>query len=162
MHRLLELAERRAYGVFILGARHDVLETAVGELRRLHPELRIAGHRDGYFADGESAAVAGQVRESGADILLVAMSSPRKEYWLARFGRETGVPFIMGVGGAIDVVAGVARRAPLWMQRAGLEWLFRFVQEPRRMGRRYLVTNTRFAALLAREVYRRRLRGAPG
>ncbi len=160
MHRLLGLAEEKGYGVYVLGARRSVLERAISELRRHHPRLRIAGYRDGYFADAESEEVARQIREADADILLVAMSSPRKEYWLAKHGAATGVRFVMGVGGAIDVVAGETRRAPAWMQRAGLEWLFRLLQEPRRMWRRYLYTNTRFAALLAQELFKRRVLGA--
>ena len=78
-------------------------------------------------------------------------AKPRKEYWLAQHLDQLGVPFAMGVGGAFDVVAGTTRRAPEWMQRAGMEWLFRLVQEPRRMWRRYLVGNSRFALMLLRE-----------
>ena len=78
------------------------------------------------------------------------MSSPRKEYFLGEHGPRLGVPFVMGVGGSIDVVAGVTRRAPRAWQRLGLEWLFRLLQEPRRMFRRYAVTNARFAYLVGR------------
>ena len=80
------------------------------------------------------------------------MTSPRKEYWLAEHAADLGVPFSMGVGGSIDIVAGVTKRAPASMQRLGLEWFYRFVQEPRRLGPRYLRTNLRFAGLLAREL----------
>jgi N-acetylglucosaminyldiphosphoundecaprenol N-acetyl-beta-D-mannosaminyltransferase len=86
----------------------------------------------------------------------VAMSSPRKEYWLADHAADLGVPFSMGVGGSIDVVAGLTKRAPSFMQRHGLEWFYRFVQEPRRLGPRYLRTNARFAGLLVRELFSRR------
>jgi N-acetylglucosaminyldiphosphoundecaprenol N-acetyl-beta-D-mannosaminyltransferase len=89
-------------------------------------------------------------------MLFVAMSSPRKEYWLSENLRELHVPFTMGVGGALDVVAGVSRRAPRWMQRAGLEWAYRLIQEPRRLWRRYLVSNLRFTALVLRERLARR------
>ena len=88
------------------------------------------------------------IRASRADLLFVAMSSPRKEYFLGEYGPDLGVPFVMGVGGSIDVIAGVTRRAPAAWQRLGLEWLFRLLQEPRRMFRRYAVTNTRFIALV--------------
>jgi N-acetylglucosaminyldiphosphoundecaprenol N-acetyl-beta-D-mannosaminyltransferase len=155
MEQLFELAEREGYRIFILGARSDVLDKALEELRSRHPRLVVAGHRDGYFDDSESEAVAAQVRESSTDILFVAMSSPKKEYWLGRHGRELGVPLVMGVGGSIDVLAGLTRRAPLLMQRLGLEWLFRLLQEPRRLLRRYLVTNTQFMLLVARELVRR-------
>jgi N-acetylglucosaminyldiphosphoundecaprenol N-acetyl-beta-D-mannosaminyltransferase len=79
------------------------------------------------------------------------MSSPKKENFINRRASELGVDFVMGVGGTFDVVAGKVTRAPLWMQRAGLEWLHRVLQEPRRMWRRYLITNTAFAKLLLRE-----------
>ncbi len=89
-------------------------------------------------------------------MLFVAISSPRKEYWLADHGQDLGVPFLMGVGGALDVVAGVARRAPSWAQHVGIEWLFRVAQEPRRLWRRYLLTNSRFTVLLAKRLLGRR------
>jgi N-acetylglucosaminyldiphosphoundecaprenol N-acetyl-beta-D-mannosaminyltransferase len=156
MLRLLGVAERRGWSVYVLGAKPDVLERALARIRAAHPGLRIAGARDGYFADEESAAVAEAVREAAPDLLFVAMSSPGKEVWLAGHGRGLGVPLVMGVGGSIDIVAGVTRRAPRWMQAAGLEWLFRLAQEPRRLGRRYLVTNAQFLGLLGRELLRRR------
>jgi N-acetylglucosaminyldiphosphoundecaprenol N-acetyl-beta-D-mannosaminyltransferase len=156
MHRLLALAEERGYRVFVLGARQDVLETAVARLRERHPRLDVAGYHHGYFSDAEEDEVCDAIRAAAPHILLVAMSSPRKEEWLSRHAERLGVPFSMGVGGSIDVVAGVTRRAPRWMQRAGLEWFYRFAQEPLRLGPRYLRTNGRFAALLARELLARR------
>lgn len=162
MHRLIDLAAERGYRVFILGARQEVLEAAVGHLRAEHPDLIIAGYRHGYFGDDEEGAIAHEVARAQPDILFVAMSSPRKEYWLGRYGAELGVPFVMGVGGAIDVVANVTRRAPALVQRLGLEWLFRVLQEPRRMFRRYLVTNTRFMLLLGTELAQARFRGRHG
>lgn len=159
MHALLALAERRDYGVFILGARRPVLERAIEELRRRHPRLVIVGYRDGYFADAESASVCADIRATQPDILLVAISSPHKEYWLADHLAELGVPLVMGVGGAVDVVAGVTRRAPRLVQQLGFEWLFRLAQEPRRLLRRYAVTNVRFLLELQREIVRVRLQG---
>jgi N-acetylglucosaminyldiphosphoundecaprenol N-acetyl-beta-D-mannosaminyltransferase len=150
MHALLELAERRAYRVFFLGARADVLERAIGRLREQHPRLVVAGARDGYFSEADEGEVCAEIRASRPDILFVAMSSPRKEYFLGAHGASLTTPFVMGVGGSIDVVAGVTRRAPLLWQRLGLEWLFRLLQEPRRMFRRYAVTNARFAFLVGR------------
>jgi N-acetylglucosaminyldiphosphoundecaprenol N-acetyl-beta-D-mannosaminyltransferase len=158
MHRTIALAERRGYSIYVLGARQDVLETAVERLREAHPALRIAGYRNGYFDDAEEDLVAGEIARSGADILYVAISSPRKEYFLARHGPSLGVPYVMGVGGAIDVVAGHTRRAPRWVQRIGLEWAFRLAQEPRRLFRRYLVTNARFLGLVVRHALARRPR----
>jgi N-acetylglucosaminyldiphosphoundecaprenol N-acetyl-beta-D-mannosaminyltransferase len=150
MHALVGLAEERGYRVYFLGARAVVLERALERLREQHPRLVIAGARDGYFGDDEEAEVCSDIRASRPDILFVAMSSPRKEYFLGAHGADLGAPFVMGVGGSIDVVAGVTRRAPLLWQRLGLEWLFRLLQEPRRMFRRYAVTNARFAFLVGR------------
>jgi N-acetylglucosaminyldiphosphoundecaprenol N-acetyl-beta-D-mannosaminyltransferase len=159
MHRLIDLAEERGYRVFVLGARQDVLETAFARLRDEHPKLVVAGYRHGYFREEEGAAIAEEIARCDPDMLFVAMSSPRKEYWLGQHGAELGVPLVMGVGGAIDVVAKVTRRAPVLLQRLGLEWLFRLLQEPRRLYRRYLVTNARFTLLLGRELAQARLRG---
>jgi N-acetylglucosaminyldiphosphoundecaprenol N-acetyl-beta-D-mannosaminyltransferase len=153
---LLALAERRGYRVFILGAKPDVLDRSVQQIRERHPGLVLAGWRDGYFADDEGQAVADEVRSASADMLFVAMSSPKKEYWLGRYGRAIGVPFIMGVGGSVDVMAGLTARAPLLFQRSGLEWLYRLAQEPSRLWRRYLTTNARFLWLVGVEIFRRR------
>jgi N-acetylglucosaminyldiphosphoundecaprenol N-acetyl-beta-D-mannosaminyltransferase len=148
MHSLLDLAERRGYRVYFLGARPEVLERALERIRRIHPGLRIVGARDGYFSEDEDRSVSAAIGASRPDIVFVAISSPRKEYFLGEHGPDLGAPFVMGVGGAIDIVAGVTRRAPASWQRLGLEWLFRLIQEPRRMFRRYAVTNARFAWLV--------------
>jgi N-acetylglucosaminyldiphosphoundecaprenol N-acetyl-beta-D-mannosaminyltransferase len=158
MLELLALAERRGYAVYVLGARQDVLERALAQLRERHPRLRIAGHRDGYFSEAEEPSVAAAIRAARPDLLFVAMSTPRKEYFLGRWGPELDVPFSMGVGGAVDVVAGITKRAPRMLQRLGLEWAFRLAQEPRRLFRRYLVTNLAFLALTLRYLWPRRPR----
>ena len=154
MQELLALAERQGFRVYFLGAKADVLERALDRIRARHPQLQIAGARDGYFADEEGEAVAEQIRAATPDILFVAISSPKKEYWLSRFGRRIDVPFVMGVGGSVDVLAGITRRAPMVLQKLGLEWAYRLAQEPRRLFRRYLVTNVRFALLVARDLVR--------
>lgn len=150
MNNLFGLAEAHGYRVFILGARAEVLARATELLRRRHPALVIAGTRDGYFSETADAAVAEEVRVARPHILFVAISSPRKEYWLARYGRHLDVPFVMGVGGAIDVAAGVTHRAPRLLQVLGLEWSYRLLQEPRRLIGRYWHTNIRFLALVVR------------
>ncbi|MEZ2354439.1 WecB/TagA/CpsF family glycosyltransferase [Caballeronia sp. RCC_10] len=93
---------------------------------------------------------------AGAKLLFVAITSPKKENFINRWRDELGVDFVMGVGGTFDVVAGKVKRAPQWMQRMGLEWLFRVAQEPRRMWKRYLVTNSRFAVMLVQAWLQRR------
>jgi N-acetylglucosaminyldiphosphoundecaprenol N-acetyl-beta-D-mannosaminyltransferase len=161
MNELLALAERKGYRVFILGARQEVLDRALERLRERHPRLQVAGHRDGYYTDGEERAVVDQIRASRADLLFVAMSSPRKEYFLGRWGETLDVPFSMGVGGAIDVLAGVTRRAPRRLQMLGLEWAYRLAQEPRRLFRRYFVTNSLFIGMTLRSAGRRRRARGP-
>jgi N-acetylglucosaminyldiphosphoundecaprenol N-acetyl-beta-D-mannosaminyltransferase len=156
MQELLALAERRGYRVFILGAKEDVLGRALARIHDRHPQLVVAGARDGYFDEADSAAVAREVAAHRPDIVFVAMPSPRKEYWLGRHGRSLGAPFVMGVGGSVDVLAGEVRRAPRIVQRLGLEWLFRLVQEPRRLLRRYLSTNMRFVLYVLGELLARR------
>ncbi len=156
MYELFALAERRGFRVFILGAKADVLDQARTKLLARHPRLQLVGARDGYFSHDEEHEVAEEVRTARPDILFVAISSPRKEYWLGHYARTIDVPFVMGVGGAIDVVAGITRRAPAPFQRLGLEWAYRLAQEPRRLWRRYAVTNVQFARLLAGAVLRQR------
>jgi N-acetylglucosaminyldiphosphoundecaprenol N-acetyl-beta-D-mannosaminyltransferase len=157
MQELFALAEQHGYRVFILGARAEVLGTAVQQLQLRHPKLAIAGCHHGYFSEQESPDIAAEIRTARPHILFVAMSSPRKEQWLGRFGESLGVPLVMGVGGAIDILAGITRRAPAPWQRLGVEWLYRLLQEPRRMFRRYLITNAQFSVLLARELAARAL-----
>jgi N-acetylglucosaminyldiphosphoundecaprenol N-acetyl-beta-D-mannosaminyltransferase len=155
--RLMTYGERTGRSVYLLGAMPEVIDKAVASIRRDHPDLEIAGYHHGYFWDDEEKMVR-EIRASGADMLFVGIGSPLKERFINRWRNEFGVLFAMGVGGTFDVVAGKVRRAPAWMQRMGLEWLFRVIQEPRRMWRRYLVTNTRFLGMLLREKWAR-LRG---
>ncbi len=153
---LLGQAARRGYGVYFLGARPEVLASMLAEVARRFPDLKVGGARDGYYQAGEESEVAADIRRSGAHILFVGMSSPRKEVFLDEWGTATGARVVHGVGGSFDILAGLTRRAPLWYQKHGLEWLYRAQQEPIRLGRRYLTTNLSFIALVARERMRRR------
>lgn len=157
MDELLAAAQDRGLAVYFLGARQRVLDRALSAIRARYPGLRIAGARNGYFDPADDRRIAEEIGESRADMLFVAMSSPRKEVWVDRYAAIAGVRFAMGVGGALDVLAGERTRAPVWAQRLGLEWLFRMAQEPGRMWRRYLVGNARFAWLLARTMIERGL-----
>lgn len=156
MEALLARAEQRGYGVYLLGARADVLELATAEIARRHPKLKLVGVQHGYFRPDEERAVVEQIAAAGPDIVLIGLETPQKELFQVRYRDELGASFVMGVGGAFDVLAGRARRAPRWVQRAGLEWSFRLAQEPRRLFGRYLVGNARFIALAGQEVLRRR------
>jgi N-acetylglucosaminyldiphosphoundecaprenol N-acetyl-beta-D-mannosaminyltransferase len=131
-----------------------VVAKTVERVLEKHRGLQIAGYSNGYFWDNEKAAV-DAIRSSGARLLFVAITSPKKETFIERWKDDLGVDFVMGVGGTFDVIAGKVRRAPVWMQRSGLEWLFRVIQEPRRMWKRYLVTNVKFAAMLTGALLKR-------
>jgi N-acetylglucosaminyldiphosphoundecaprenol N-acetyl-beta-D-mannosaminyltransferase len=158
MSSLLDVAEAEGFRVYFLGARPDVLDRALVNLRMQHPQLVVAGAHHGYFDASDNEEICNHINSAGADMLFVAMSSPRKEYWVAEHAHLLEVALIMGVGGALDVVAGVVVRAPRWIQDAGLEWAFRLFQEPRRMWRRYLLTNTRFVGIVLAAVGLRALR----
>jgi N-acetylglucosaminyldiphosphoundecaprenol N-acetyl-beta-D-mannosaminyltransferase len=149
-YELLAMSARKGYSVYLLGAHDDVVNEAARRVKTLYPELKLAGYHHGYFWDDEEAMV-NKVRASGAQLLFVAITSPKKENFINRWREQLGVTFVMGVGGTFDVVAGKVKRAPLWMQKSGLEWLFRVIQEPRRMWKRYLVTNSKFAWMLLNE-----------
>lgn len=151
---LLGVAEADNRSVFLLGAKPEVLALLQEKLAVRFPKLRIAGARDGYFKEHEQAEVAREIRESGADMLFLGITSPKKEIFLGKYADQLGVPILHGVGGSFDVLAGVTKRAPVRWQKLGLEWGYRVLQEPRRMWKRYLTTNTRFLVLTGREVFR--------
>jgi N-acetylglucosaminyldiphosphoundecaprenol N-acetyl-beta-D-mannosaminyltransferase len=149
--RLLEEAERGGRSVYFLGARQEVLDEMTARIAERLPGLRIAGAQHGYFSADDAPAIADAIKASGADMLFLGMTSPKKENFVAEFGRRTGAKVVHGVGGSFDVLAGVVKRAPKAWQRVGCEWLYRAIQEPRRLGKRYLTTNVAFAALVVRE-----------
>lgn len=154
---LMRRAAQAGWRVFLLGAQAQVVQAVAETYGRRYPGLVLAGWRDGYWqGEQEEAEVARRIRASGADLLFVAISSPKKEQFLGKYQAEMRVPFAMGVGGTFDVVIGKVRRAPLWMQRAGLEWFWRFLQEPRRMFRRYFIDDMAFFWLLIKEAARSR------
>lgn len=150
---LMRRAGEKGWRVFLLGAREEVVKAVADTYQQRYPQLAIAGWRNGYWkGELEEAQVAEQVRASRADLLFVAISSPKKEQFLGRWQAEMKIPFAMGVGGTFDVAIGLVKRAPRWMQRAGLEWFYRFLQEPRRMFRRYFIDDMAFIWLFIKEV----------
>lgn len=155
MGHLLAASEERGWPVYFLGAKPEVLEAFVAEAKRRYPRLVIAGSHDGYFKGEEAdAAVAADVKASGARLLFVGVPSPRKETFIAEQLDAMGDVFAMGVGGSFDVWAGLAKRAPRWMQAAGLEWLYRLLQEPFRW-KRIVANGWRFTYLFLRELVHR-------
>lgn len=157
MYEMLQQANENHYSVYFLGAKREVLQNVIRTVQRDYPGVRIAGYRDGYFDRTQERSVAESIRNSRADILFVAISSPKKENFLREWRNCINVPVCHGVGGSFDVLAGLTKRAPLWMQKYGMEWFYRLVQEPRRMWRRYLITNTIFVILSFEEILRVRV-----
>ncbi len=156
MNEMFALCASKGYRPFLLGAEQHVLEAMASELARQYPSLVIAGMQNGYFTADQEAGVIAGINASGADCLFVALPTPRKERFLKRYRNELLPSFVMGVGGSFDVYAGKVARAPVLVQRLGLEWLFRVAQEPRRLWRRYYETNTAYVGLLWRAYRARR------
>jgi len=153
MERLIEFASQKGYRIFVLGAHKNVVKKVVKTFKDKYTNLEIAGYRDGYWKLEEENTVAKLIKNSKPDILFVAISSPKKEVFLSKYLDYMNVPFVMGVGGSFDVVAGLAKRAPKWMQDSGLEWLYRLIQEPRRMWKRYLIGNSVFIWYVIKELF---------
>jgi exopolysaccharide biosynthesis WecB/TagA/CpsF family protein/anti-anti-sigma factor len=138
---LLKVAAEKQYRVFLLGATPDSVEEAASCLRRKHPSLLLAGYYSPPFSKllaMDHEEIKRRVREARPDLLFVAFGCPKAEKWMAMHYRDLGVPVVAGVGATIDFLAGRVKRAPRWMQHAGMEWIFRLACEPRRLFRRYM------------------------
>lgn len=144
---LISLANDKGYKVYLFGAKEEVVTKVKAVFEKQYPNLKIVGYRNGYFTQADEPEMVKNMAESGADMMFVAFSSPKKEYWVNKYLNDLNIPFVMGVGGSFDVVAGVTERAPKWMQNHGLEWFYRFIQEPGRMWKRYIVGNAEFVKL---------------
>jgi N-acetylglucosaminyldiphosphoundecaprenol N-acetyl-beta-D-mannosaminyltransferase len=152
MNRLIELAATEGHSIYFLGAKQEVLENAVQSLKSKYPSLNIAGYRNGYFDCQETEnRVVNEIAQTKANILLVGMSTPMKEYWVRKHYDNLNVNVVHGVGGSFDILGGITKRAPVWMQKIGLEWFYRLCQEPRRMWKRYLITNSIFVGMLFKQ-----------
>jgi N-acetylglucosaminyldiphosphoundecaprenol N-acetyl-beta-D-mannosaminyltransferase len=158
---LMRRAAEKGWRVFLLGAKEQTLARLKVLYAQKYPRLVLAGCRNGYWKPEEEAQVVEQIRQARPDILFVAISSPKKEQFLSSWQAHMKVPFAMGVGGTFDVAAGDVKRAPRWMQRSGFEWFYRFLQEPRRMFRRYFIEDMEFFVMLAKEMWRRSRGGYP-
>ena len=150
MEAMLVACAAESFRPFFLGATPEVVERAAALAAAKHPGLVLAGVHHGYFTTEDEPSIVAAINESKADCVFLGMPTPRKERFLARHRPSIAAPVIMGVGGSFDILAGKTLRAPMWMQKKGLEWLYRLLQEPRRMLRRYVTTNTMFILLLAR------------
>jgi len=142
--RLCERAVRDGFSLFLLGARPGVTERVADNMQARYPGLVIAGTQHGYFSPAEEGEIMARINASGAGVLLVAFGVPRQELWLAEHHEALLPPVRMGVGGLFDFYSGRIPRAPLWLREIGLEWVWRLIQEPGRMWRRYILGNPLF------------------
>ena len=142
--RLCERAARDGFSLFLLGARPGIAELVANNMQARYPGLTIAGIQHGYFSPAEEGDLVARINASQAGVLLVAIGVPRQELWLAEHHDQLLPPVRMGVGGLFDFYSGRIPRAPLWLREIGLEWVWRLIQEPARMWRRYLLGNPLF------------------
>ena len=157
--RLVEEAAKDGYKIYLFGAKPEVVEKVRTIFTEKYPTLQIVGTRNGYFKPEDEDEIVAGMAASGADMMFVAFSSPKKEYWVRRYLDQLNIPFVMGVGGSFDVVAGVTKRAPQIWQKLGLEWFYRFVQEPRRLFKRYIIGNMTFIRHVKRAEHAQRQKG---
>lgn len=155
MQKLIELCEKKNYSVYLLGAKQDVVVKTREVLLKKHTRLKIIGIHNGYFKEDEWDSISCELKKIDPDIVFVGITSPTKEY-LIEYLQNRGVnSVLMGVGGSFDVISGQIPRAPEWMQKNNLEWLFRVIQEPKRLFLRYFVGNTLFIRNIIREKYKK-------
>ena len=156
MHNLVAMAHQKKQKIYLLGAKQQVVEKVANTYaKKYSPEL-VAGYRNGYFSPQQEAQIAKDISDSNAQMLFVGIASPLKEHFIHKHKEALkNINLIMGVGGSFDVISGITKRAPLWMQNAGLEWFYRFAQEPKRMWKRYLVGNTTFIYLVLKEKFKK-------
>ena len=146
---LCRLSSEKGCAVYLLGGRSGIAEAAARRLKELCPGLSIAGTHSGYFAPGEEATIVEEIRQLRPGVLFVGMGQPKQELWIEKYMRVLETPIAMGVGGSLDVYAGVLRRAPAWLRERGLEWAYRLWQEPSRLPR--ILRLSRFAAAVIKE-----------
>lgn len=156
---LVRVASEKGYKIYLFGAKEEVVTKVKAIYEEQYPGIQIVGYRNGYFTEADESEIVKNMAESGADMMFVAFSSPKKEYWVNKYIDQLNIPFVMGVGGSFDIVAGVTERAPKWWQDHGLEWLYRFIQEPRRMWRRYIIGNAKFVGLTYKYKFKNKKKG---
>lgn len=156
MSNVIELAHKNNYKVFFFGAKEEIVKGVIEKYSEQYSEDIIAGYRNGYFSVEEENDIVQQIKESSADILFVAMTSPKQEIFLNTYKKELkNISYLTEVGGSFDVISGKVNRAPKWMQKNGLEWFYRFLQEPKRMWKRYLVSNSKFIYLVFKAKFKK-------
>lgn len=133
--KLAELAPRKNWKIYLYGGAPTIAELAADNLRQKHPGIQILGTCHGYIKEHEQEKLLTDIKTKRPDILLVALGAPRQEYWIKEHLQDLQIPVAIGVGGSLDVISGKVQRAPLFFQKTGLEWLYRLLKEPHRIGR---------------------------
>lgn len=155
MEKLVEKSYKDNYKCFFFGAEDKVVKEVVRKYSLKYSKNIIAGFRNGFYEKNDEKIIVNQIKESNPDFLFVAITSPKKEIFLNKYKEELkNISFIMGVGGSFDVISGKTKRAPVFMQKLGLEWFYRFLQEPQRMWKRYLFGNIQFMYLVFKNIFR--------
>lgn len=151
---LIEQANQKAYTIFLLGSKQEVVEKVKDRISKEYSEKIVAGYANGYFKPSDEKSIIDQIVAAKPNMLFVGMTTPYKEIFLYKYKEALkDVNFIMGVGGSFDVYSGNLKRAPRWVQKIGMEWFFRLIQDPRRMWKRYLIGNFKFIVLVFKEKF---------
>jgi N-acetylglucosaminyldiphosphoundecaprenol N-acetyl-beta-D-mannosaminyltransferase len=159
MPSIIQACERENLSIFLFGSTPQVLQSLSEKIKERHPQLKIAGSISPAFrafTPEEAGSYVTEINNSKANVVLVGMGCPKQETWMAQYSQSINAT-LLGVGGAFSVFGGLTKRAPVWMQKTALEWLYRLIQEPKRMWKRYLVTNTLFICLLIKEIFLTRI-----
>lgn len=154
MQSLVALSEKKRYSIYLLGAKQEVVEIIVEVLKKKHPNLILSGFHNGYFKESDWPEISRELKESNPDFVFVGITSPLKEYLIEYLQDNGHTSVFMGVGGSFDVISGNIPRAPMWMQKCYLEWLFRVIQEPKRLFKRYFVGNWFFIKAVIKEKHK--------
>lgn len=150
---MLRLSEKNNYSIYILGSKEDVLLKAIENIKSEYPAIKIVGFRDGYYSREQEEDVVLEIKSKQVDMLFVAMSSPYKEIFINRYKNNLDVQVLLGVGGAIDVKAGIVKRAPLFIREIGLEGFHRSLQNPMNYGKRYFTLYPLFLKLVLSDLF---------
>jgi N-acetylglucosaminyldiphosphoundecaprenol N-acetyl-beta-D-mannosaminyltransferase len=151
MQSLVALSEEKGYSIYLLGAKQEIVEKTAEVLQSMHPKLKIAGIHNGYLKENDWPQISQELKEKQPDFIFVGITSPLKEYLVEYLQDDGNNGVFMGVGGSFDVISGKILRAPVWMQKMNLEWLFRVMQEPKRLFKRYFVGNGTFIKAVLQE-----------
>lgn len=151
MLKLIELSAEKGYRVYLLGAKQEIIEKTAQELKSRYPKLILAGIHNGYFKEANWPEISDELKAVKPDLVFVGITSPLKEYLIEYLQNEGNKCVFMGVGGSFDVISGEIPRAPIWMQKMNLEWLFRVIQEPKRLFMRYFTGNAVFMWAVLKE-----------